>query len=122
MKIIRPEHIPAALSPADAATKAIGWTLHHRNVCWAMGHCGCPDLWIFKSLHLRFNGSFSSSSFCIGLWAMQSFHHNLPSSFVARAPIVSPTASSKSTCPSCFTTLLDPMPGVEEGVVADCSD
>jgi hypothetical protein len=28
-KIVWPEHIPTAANPADAATKALGWTLHH---------------------------------------------------------------------------------------------
>jgi hypothetical protein len=43
-KIVRLEHIPTALNPADAATKALGWTLHHRQVRRAMGHYGRPDL------------------------------------------------------------------------------
>jgi hypothetical protein len=37
-------HIPGIINPADALTKSLGPTLHHRHVRRLMGHYGAP--WI----------------------------------------------------------------------------
>jgi len=31
-------YIPGVINPSDQATKALGWTLHHRHVRRSMGH------------------------------------------------------------------------------------
>ena len=41
-RLIDMVHIPGTINPADACTKALGWTLHHRHVRRSMGHCGPP--------------------------------------------------------------------------------
>jgi hypothetical protein len=35
-------HIPTILNSADALTKALAWTKHHRHMSRAMGHLGSP--------------------------------------------------------------------------------
>ena len=37
---IKMHHVPSIINTSDSATKALGWTLHHRHACRAMGHCG----------------------------------------------------------------------------------
>ena len=37
---IKMHHVPGIVNTSDSATKALGWTLHHRHACRAMGHCG----------------------------------------------------------------------------------
>ena len=37
-KIVAMKHIPGCINPSDAATKALGWILHHRHIRRGMGH------------------------------------------------------------------------------------